>query len=209
MSEPTIYRFACPQCQKLVRARADVAVTRGVCPHCKQSIDFPPYRAPDPSSATAQQLLKMLAQPDNASLDEAKLDRLALLLSQGTCRDYELADELLSDVGGTLSARQWRRTLNAADQREVMRLRLDTRIAQNAVDAEPLALSDSTLSSSAWQILARFVYFQRHPECEGCTRNPTGLGCVYLNFDSFLTAYKIPEARAANWRAMLQHHMGL
>ncbi len=113
------YRCTCSQCQKVLKIRTDWAGRRGVCPHCQATVEFPPFKAPVAGSATAQLLLKLVSDEDEESFDEMQTDRLAMLLSQATCRDFQLATQWLN--GRALSARQWRRTLNAADVREGMR----------------------------------------------------------------------------------------
>jgi hypothetical protein len=217
MSESlTHYRCNCPQCKKVIRVRTEWAGKKGVCPHCRHPFEFP---APPPQAAggsgTTQQLQKLVTPDDEVTFEDAQSDRMAMLLSQGTCRDYELAIGLLA--GRPLSPRQWRRTLNAADLRESMRLRFSRRLDENPnpeVDAsEPAALAlasdDSAAAPNAWKILARFLYFQRHGLCEQCQSNLTGMSCIYLDFGAFLAARNIGEPRAEHWQKLMRQQLGL
>ncbi len=203
-----VFRFSCPHCRKVMRVPLDRGGTPGTCPHCREKVAFPEFRKPSGSSATTKQLLKQLSAEDDPSVDEAAVEKLSLYLSQGTCRDYAMAHGLLKKRA--LSARQWRKVLNNADLRERMRLRLEQRIEGDASE-EPIALevAGEVLSSRAWEVLARFLYFQRHPTCEGCKKDPTGMECVYLTFEDFLTRREIASSRAGRWRTLLQHQLGL
>jgi hypothetical protein len=197
----------------VLKIRPEWAGKRGTCPQCRNIVEFPAFRAPSARSATTQHLLKVVAAEDDPSIDDLQSERLALLLSQGTCTDYRMADKLLA--GRSLSPRQWRRVLNAADARESMRLRLEAHLEHAETHAstgeEPLAVlaAADAATPNAWKILARLVYFQRHGTCEACKANPTGLACIYRTFDSFLDARKIPEDRASNWKSILHLHVGL
>jgi hypothetical protein len=214
-SSPAVshYRCICPHCQKVLKIRVDWAGKKGVCPQCRGAVDFPPFRMPSASSATQKQLLRLIGEADNPTLDDGQIDRLALLFSQGTCRDYQMADQLLRDR--TLSPRQWRRVLSAADLRESMRLRIEQRLtappAPDPDDSEAAALwaVGDTASPNAWRILARYLYFQRHGYCDKCNANPTGMHCIYLTFDGFLAARSIPLPRADHWHDLLHLNVGL
>jgi hypothetical protein len=194
----------------VLKFRLEWAGKCGTCPQCGNAVDFPAIRAP---SATTQHLLKVVAEEDNPWLGGEETERLALLLSQGTCMDYGMASELLG--GRALAPRQWRRMLNAAVAREAMRLRLESHLEEAETHGEgadePLAVlaaADAAMPN-AWKIFSRFLYFQRHGACEACVGNPTGLACIYRTFETFLEAGKITEGRAADWKALLHQHVGL
>lgn len=207
------YRCTCPHCKKVLKIRPEWAGKRGTCPQCLKPVDFPMLRPIASHSATTHQLLKLVSEDDDPMLDDAQSERLSLLLSQGACIDYRMADELLKERA--LSPRQWRRILNAADLREAMRLRFEAQAATDGPatngDDEPLAmqLAADDAAPNAWKILSRFLYYQRHGTCAGCNVNPTGTACIYRTFESLLEARNIPESRAGNWKSILHRHLGL
>ncbi|MGN6370314.1 MAG: hypothetical protein ACTHN5_18825 [Phycisphaerae bacterium] len=221
MSEPpptsAIFRFTCPSCQKVLKANVRWAGKRGACPHCKQPITFPAYTPPNPQSRTARQLLALVHEQDNLTVDDNDTDKLSMLLSQSTCRDYHLAQKLLDNR--PLSPRQWRRILNSAAARESMRFHIEEQLERLAEipddDSDPSALlaaadADSPrVNPDAWKIITRFLYFLRHGPCDKCQRDPTGLSCIYLAFDTFLAARQVSTDRAHNWQKICHHHLGL
>jgi hypothetical protein len=210
---PRFYRVVCPQCQRVLKFPAGSFIRHGQCPNCGAQVEIPLVSTDAAKSPTTAQLLRNLRERDDATLDDAQIHQLALQLSLATCRDYKSARDLLQNR--SLSARQWRRVLNNADTREQARIRVQQHLASGAAaqsESEPFALalaSDTALAANAWQILARFLYFQRHGDCPGCRHNPTGLQCVYLSFDSFVVAYDIAASRRQHWRQMIQGHLGL
>jgi hypothetical protein len=197
----------------VLKIRAQWAGKRGTCPQCLKSVDFPVLRPVASHSVTTHQLLKLVAEDDESTLDNAQAERLSLLLSQGACIDYRMADQLLKDR--PLSPRQWRRILNAADLREAMRIRFEAQAASDEAptngDDEPLSMqiAPDEVAPNAWKILARFLYYQRHGTCEACNANPTGTDCIYRTFEALLAARRIPEARAGNWQVILHRHLGI
>src|ERR1700743_3101180 len=95
-----LIRFPCPHCKKILKARARWAGRRGTCPRCNQPILFPPAgsgTAPDLQSRTVKQLHTLISEDDNITIDEADSDRLSMLLSLATCRDFQAAQKLLAD----------------------------------------------------------------------------------------------------------------
>jgi hypothetical protein len=219
ISSLSIFRFTCPHCHKVLKARIEWAGKRGVCPTCNQPVQFPSYVPPSSASRTAQQLQKLVSHEDDPTLTDADSDRLAMLLSQGACREFSLAQKLLAEHGTRpLSPRQWRRILNSAAARESMRLHIEEQLERLAEipddDSEPATLiaaaeSEAHANPLAWTIIARFLYHLRHGFCESCKKDPTGLSCIYLTFQSFTTARQIPLERAQNWQRICQHHLGL
>jgi hypothetical protein len=216
ISSLSLFRFTCPHCQKVLKARVEWAGKRGVCPTCSEPITFPTYVPPSSTSRTAQQLQKLVAHEDNNNFTDADSDRLAMLLSQGACREFSLAQKLLADR--PLSPRQWRRILNSAAARESMRLHIEEQLERLAEipddDSEPAALiaaaeSEGRANPIAWTIISRYLYHLRHGFCDACHKDPTGLACIYLTFQSFTTARKIPLERAQNWQKICHHHLGL
>jgi hypothetical protein len=217
MSEPpptsAIFRFTCPSCKKVLKASVKWAGRRGACPNCKQPVTFPAYKAPNPKSRTAQLLLTLVNEEDNLTVDDNDADKLSMLLSQATCRDFQHAQKLLDSR--PLSPRQWRRLLSSAAARESMRFDIEEQLERVADspddDSEAsaiLAAADAT-NPDAWKIMTRFLYFLRHGPCENCKKDPTGLSCIYLSFDNFLRARQVNAERAANWQKICHHHLGL
>ena len=217
MSEPSpateIFRFTCPGCQKVLKASIKWAGKRGVCPGCRQAVTFPAYTPPSSQSRTAKQLVALVSEEDNLTFDDNDADRLSMLLSQATCRDFGLAQKLLD--GRPLSPRQWRRLLSSAAARESMRFHIEEQLERLAEipddDTDPTALlaAEDATNPDAWKILTRFLYFLRHDACNACQKDPTGLSCMYLAFQTFLAARKVPPDRAHNWQKICQHHLGL
>jgi hypothetical protein len=215
LSTLSLFRFACPHCQKVLKARTEWAGKRGVCPTCNQAIQFPAYAPPSATSRTAQQLLQLVTPDDQVAFDENDADRLAMLLSQGTCRDFDLAKNHLDNR--PLSPRQWRRILNSAAARESMRLHIEEQLERLAEipddDSEPAALLAAVEASAnnpnAWKIVIRYLYFLRHATWSHCVADRTGLSCIYLTFEAFTHARQIPDERANNWQKIVHHHLGL
>jgi len=213
----SLFRFTCPACRKVLKARTEWAGKRGLCPTCHAPIHFPAYTPPSSTSRTAQQLLQLVSPDDNLTFGEEDSDRLAMLLSQGTCRDFDLAKKLLDSR--PLSPRQWRRTLNSAAARESMRLQIEEQLERLAEipddDTEPAALlaaadaGGAASNPNAWKIITRFLYFLRHSTCLTCLGDKTGLSCIYLTFDAFTAARQVPPDRAASWQKICHHHLGL
>ncbi len=195
-----LFRFTCPHCKKVLKARTQWAGRSGICPNCKTSVQFPAYTPPSTKSRTAQQLIQLIADHDNLTFDDNDGDRLSMLLSQATCRDFALARKLLDQR--PLSPRQWRRLLSSAAARESMRLRIEEQLERIAEisddDEEPTALlaANEVTNPDAWKIIARFLYYLRHDTCEKCQRDPTGLSCIYLTVETFLQARQVsPRTR--------------
>ena len=135
-----------------------------------------------------------------------------MLLAQCTCRDFGLGEKLLEQR--PLSPRQWRRLLNSAAARESMRLRIEEQLERLAEipedDSEPTAiLAAETTNPDAWKIITRYLYYLRHQACDNCEKDPTGLSCIYLTFETFLNARKVSAERADNWQKICHHHLGL
>jgi hypothetical protein len=217
MSDPLptadLFRFTCPHCQKVLKANVSWAGKRGACPGCKQPITFPAYKAPNPQSRTAKQLDALIGKEDNITVDDNDADKLSMLLSQATCRDFEHARKLLD--GRPLSPRQWRRLLSSAAARETMRYHIEEQLERLAEipddDSDPTALlaAAEATNPDAWKIMTRFLYYLRHSNCDNCQADPTGLSCMYLSFDNFLVARQVSAERAQNWQKICHHHLGL
>jgi len=208
-----LFRFTCPHCQKVLKARTEWAGKRGQCPGCHQPITFPAYKPPNSQSRTAKQLMAIVAHDDNLTFDDNDADRLSMLLSQATCRDFQQAQKLLDNR--PLGPRQWRRLLSSAAARESMRVHIEEQLERLAEipddDTDPAALvaAAEATNPDAWKIITRFLYYLRHGTCESCQKDPTGLSCIYLTFESFLTARKVSPERAENWQKICHHHLGL
>jgi hypothetical protein len=212
MTPTDLFRFACPHCGKVLKARIAWAGRSGTCPSCGKVLQFPAYQTPSTKSRTAQQLLKLIAAEDNLTFDENDADRLSMLVSQCTCRDFSLGEKLLERR--PLSPRQWRRLLNSAAARESMRLRIEEQLERLAEipedDSEPTALlAAETTNPDAWKIITRYLYYLRHQTCEQCRKDPTGLSCIYQTFEAFLAARRVSAERAGNWQKICHHHLGL
>ncbi|GEM_PF-2330529 len=210
-----VFRFTCPNCQKVLKARMDWSGKRGLCPGCQKTVQFPAFSAPSPKSRTVEQLLKLVSQHDNIALDELETDQLAMLLSLGTCGDYHKAVVLIAER--QFSARQWRRILNSAAARENMRLHIEEQLDRLAEipdeeeeeDPAAIVVAAETTNPNAWKIMSRYLYYARHGTCDNCKADLTGMSCLYLNWDSFTNLRLINSDRAANWEKILSHHLGL
>lgn len=214
MSETTtqVFRFTCPNCQKVLKAPAEWAGRRGVCPFCQRTVTFPKVQDL-PRSRTADQLLKLISPDEDMLPDEQEADKIAMLLSQGTCRDYLLASKLIGTQA--FSARAWRRILNSAAGREAMRFKIEEQLEKLAEipddDEDPAALvvASEQTNPNAWKIMVRYLYYLRHGTCDRCKDDMTGLRCMYLTWDDFCKTRLIQRDRAANWEKICKHHLGL
>jgi hypothetical protein len=95
-----------------------------------------------------------------------------------------------------------------------MRLRIEEQLERLAEipedDSEPTALvAAETTNPDAWKVITRYLYYLRHQACDNCQKDPTGLSCIYLMFETFLSARKVSEERAENWQKICHHHLGL
>jgi hypothetical protein len=214
-----LYRFTCPHCSRILKAPVQWAGRRGVCPNCQKSVDFPTTALGQANSWTAEQLGKVIA-PIDALLDDNEMDRLAMLLAQGTCMEYRMATELLELRQP--SARQWRRMLSLAEHRESLRLDLLAQLDRPALFEDDSLLDDATpslalppeagaltLGARATQIVMRYLHQMRHGQCPNCQENPTGMACIYRDFDAFLGASKWNAARIAKWDRATRESLGL
>jgi hypothetical protein len=227
MAEAAMNRFACPGCGKVLKVRADWAGRAATCPACHATLTIP--AAPDvpASSRIARQLAELVGADESEterSLDDRDAEQLAMLLAQGTCRDYGLARKLLSAQARKPAAREWRRILNSAAAQESLRTKIEEAVAEGQdrgslgegngkADAEaepiPLLVAQENHAPRAWTILSRYLYYLSHDACDACREDPTGLACMYLNFERFLAARRINEERAAGWHAAIQQHLGI
>jgi hypothetical protein len=215
MSEAStqVFRFTCPHCQKVLKAPLEWSGKRGVCPGCQKPVTFPKFTAPSNRSRTAEQLQKVVSEGDNTTLEEAESDQMAMLLSLGTCGDYQKAMKV--QAGRLFSARQWRRILNSAAARETMRLHIEEQLDRLAEipddDDDPAALvvAGEATNPDAWKVFSRYLYFLRHGTCDHCKVDVTGMTCLYLTWDQFTKARLIPADRSANWEKIFKHHLGL
>lgn len=206
-----ILRIPCPHCQRVLKIPLQWAGRRGTCPACGEKVAFPASLATQiAKSKLGEQLLGMINESDDP-LDEKSADQLALVLSQGTCNDYQLARGLLGER--RLSAKQWRSVLVAAGAREAMRQHVELQAQQ--IDALPeddlpvLATLETPAGPESWRIMARFAYFLRHQTCDGCKEDPTGLHCMYLSYEAFAKARSITPERSDRWEKVCQHLLGL
>ena len=179
---------------------------------------FPAPRIDMKESWTAQQVQKLLTIEDQP-IDRAAADRLAMLLAQGTCREYAMASELIPL--GRLSAHQWRRVLIHAGMRENMRHDL-SRMSSTTPPAAARADGASAADDLAWlrepvtdasvtgcRIMIRFLHAQRHPTCPDCQRNRTGMACLYQSYDGFLRATAWSAEKQRKWETACRHGLGL
>jgi hypothetical protein len=217
MTDSTLQRFPCPHCGKVLKTRADWAGRSATCPACQHTFTLPSLDQTPVSARMAQQLSELVATDESSPLDEEAAEDLALYLSQGTCRDYDLAHKLLDRR--TLPARTWRRVLSSAAAQENLRLKVEAAVlaGENGGDADageeatpiPLLAAAENTAPNAWTVLARYLYFLKHATCEPCQADPTGMGCIYLSFDDFLVARRITSERAAGWRAAIRQSVGV
>lgn len=211
MADTPVFRLPCPHCQRVLKVPLEWAGRRGACPACQKPIEFPKSLATQVTQSKLGETILSLVSESDEGLDDKTFDQVALLLSQGTCRDYQLAKAALGDR--RLSARQWRRILAAAGTRESMRQHIESqldRLPDIAEDEVPsLAVVEAPPSQDAWQIMARYAYYLRHDTCPACKDDPTGLHCIYLNYTDFAKARNIPADRSARWEKIVQHLLGL
>lgn len=215
-----LYRFTCPHCSRILKAPVQWAGRKGVCPSCQKSVEFPTTALGQGNSWTSEQLHKIIASID-ALMDDADTDRLAMLLAQGTCMEYRMSSELLD--GRKPSARQWRRILVLAEQRESLRMDLLAHLDRPAfAEEDPLMIEGGASLSlpsldgggptpgiAATQIVMRYLHHTRHGPCSGCRDNPTGMDCVYRDFESFLALAKWNRARQEKWERACRDSLGL
>ncbi len=218
-------RFACSHCRKVLKVRAETAGAsggRGRCPQCRGEVEFEAMHAQMGRSWMGRAILRRMSDGADAKFAEQEFRRLGLLLSQGTCRDYGLAGDLLA--GRKLPARQWRRVLHAAAVQEGMRRRIETVTAagETAVGGFSLCADNGEGGADAagktwtprceeiaWDIMARFVYQQKHGVCAACQGNPTGLACADLEFERFCGVHEIAAERAERWRGIIRRQVGV
>ena len=206
-----VFRLPCPHCQRVLKIPVAWAGRKGACPSCGKPIEFPKSLATEVAqSRLGETILEMVCESDEP-MDEKAFDQLALLLSQGTCRDYQLVRTTLGDR--KLSVRQWRRVLSSASTRETMRQsiesQLDTLPDISEDEMPTMAAIDAPPALDSWQVMARYAYFLRHETCDACKEDPTGLHCIYLSFGDFAKARQISDDRAQRWEKVCQHLLGL
>ncbi len=214
-----MYRFACPSCHHMLKAPLSWAGRRGACPKCHEELMFPRktslFRVEGEGAKTLLKLVSESAQP----LPEDQVDRLSLLLSQGTCLDYTLAQRLLA--GRSLPPRQWRRLLPIAGTREAMRLQLSDAVEQLESAGQGDAAATEELSvvlppedgvdefALAWEIIVRYQDFVRNGTCVNCQSDPTGLHCVYHSFGDFGELRSLDGEDCRRWAKLCRQIFGL
>ena len=202
-------RFVCAHCGKVLKVRAGVSGeggVRGKCPQCGIEVEFS-RRDQDKKSGMAQAILRRVGVTETGFSIE-QFARLSLLLSQGTCRDYALAAELLGER--ELPAKRWRLVLREAVVRERMRRRMEECVpGDSGLEGAFSWCDEFEASEGAWQVMARFLHHQRQGDCGRCRENPTGLACVYLEFESFMEKCDIAEKRAGRWRELVMEMIGV
>lgn len=208
------YRFACPACQRMLKAPVSWAGRRGACPACRHELFFPPPAALLEQDGGGAQTLLQLVSDKAPPWPEDRLDQLALFLAQGTCHDYDHARMLLA--GRPLLPRQWRKVLPLAGNREALRLQLADAAEQGAAPgadggAVPLLVPESTVDAVAlaWEIAVRFQDFLRHGLCGGCQADPTGMRCLYLSFEDFGEMRNLDGEECRHWAKLCRQVFGL
>lgn len=215
-----LYRFTCPSCLRILKAPVQWAGRRGQCPNCQKSVEFPHTALGQGNSWTAEQLHGIIGRSD-VPFQAQEQDRLATLLAQATCMEYRMAGTLLA--GRKLSARQWRRVLVVAEQRESLRLNLlshldrfttlETPVSSYETGAPMLALPEqpagAATSQAARHIVLRYLHHHRHGTCPACQQNPTGMACSYRDFPTFLTLAKWKPHRLEKWLQASGEALGL
>ncbi|HVX83958.1 MAG TPA: hypothetical protein VH253_04005 [Phycisphaerae bacterium] len=212
-------RFTCPSCGKVIKARAEWAGRSAKCPFCQQPFTVPaPPTGPAGSQGSARmsrQLADLVAEEQAAGVEDHEAERLALLLAQGTCREYHMVQELLA--GRKMPARQWRRVLTSAGAQELLREKVEQAAArtpdQDPPDDVPIALlvaSDPAAAAElAWTILARYLYFLSHGICDGCKNDVSGMSCIYQSLDRLAEARSVAPDRLQGWRESVRQHVGI
>ena len=211
-----MYRFACPSCHRMLKAPLSWAGRRGVCPKCHEEMLFPRKTSLFKAEGEGARILLKLVGESAPALPEDQADRLSLLLSQGTCMDYSLAQKLLA--GRSLPPRQWRRLLPIAGTREAMRLQLsdaaDRAEVQGAEPSDDLAVAlppheGADELALAWEIVVRFQDFIRNGRCAGCQSDPTGMHCVYQSFEDFGESRSLDSEDCRRWAKLCRQVFGL
>lgn len=205
----TLYRFACPSCQRVLKAPLSWSGKRGVCPGCQKPLEFPKrtslFKGQDEA---AKGLLKLVAEDIPGPGDDI-LDRLALLLAQGTCLDYSQAKVIVAP--GPMPARSWRRVLPKAGQHEAMRLQMwDSVIGEELEDSLAFPSKDAPSEDAlAWEIMVRFQDYLKHGTCPSCRANPTGLSCIYRTFAEFSEERELSDEAIRKWAKLCRQVFGL
>lgn len=169
------------------------------------------------NAAKTAQLIMHLISEDHAALPDIQLDKVAMLLAQGTCRHYASAREVLRDEPQPV--RQWRRVAKLASAREVVRQQLaDAMHNGDASKAEQPGLlatlsqmsSDSlNFSAPAWHIIVRYQDFLAHHMCRACKSDWTGGHCIYQSFEQFQTSRGLSRELLAKWAMVCDQILGL
>jgi hypothetical protein len=208
MPDEPIYRFSCDHCGRVLKAPLSWAGKRGACPKCQTALIFPAKTRMFSADRAATAALQKLIADDAEPIADSALDHVALLLAQGTCRDFAAAQ---STLPGPLSAKNWRRILTRAGQHESLRLQLADHIA-GAKDETFLghpsidAASDDAL---AWEIAVRFQDYVRNGTCEPCKSNPTGMTCMYRNFNEYAEVRELGSEETRRWAKLCRQIFGL
>jgi hypothetical protein len=211
-----MYRFACPACKRILKAPLSWAGRRGFCPKCNKALHFPRKTALFSAQEEGAQTLLKLVSESAAPLDENDADRLSLLMSQGSCLDYSMAQRFLA--GRQLPARQWRKLLPVAGTREAMRLQLAEAVERATTEtdspSDDLAIALPPDESAdqfalAWEIMVRFQDHIRHGTCQGCKDDPSGMRCIYQSFESFAETRNFDSEDCRRWAKLCRQIFGL
>jgi hypothetical protein len=222
-------RFTCPSCGKVIKARAEWAGRSAKCPFCQQPFTVPaPAVGPGGAQGSARmsrQLAGLVAEEQAAGVEDHEAERLALLLAQGACREYQMAIDLIARR--KMPARQWRRILGSAGAQELLREKVEQAAALESTDptgppapADPADADDipiallvasepAAAADHAWTILARLLYFLSHGPCDGCKTDISGMSCMYLSIDRLIDRRAIAPDRLLAWRESVRQHVGI
>ncbi len=214
-SSQTLYRFACPRCAGTLKAPVQWAGRRGVCPRCQNALVFPETALAEGAAKTAQMIMHLVSESE-APLLGMQADKLAMHLSQGICRHFAMANELLGERPQPV--RQWRRMLKLAAAREAVRLSLSTAMEQALATgqtgaAATLAAGDLRedsldFSAPAWQVIVRYQDYLLHHVCRHCRHDWSGSKCMYRSFGEFVKVRQVSPELLEKWQRVCQHVFG-
>lgn len=157
-----------------------------------------------------------LVDEEQPPLSGLQADKLSMHLSQGICRHFAMASELLGERPQPV--RQWRRILKLAAARESVRLSISTAMEQAIATGQTGAVAtlaagemreDSLdFSAPAWQVVVRYQDYLIHQVCRHCRHDWSGNKCMYRSFDDFLKARQVSPELLEKWQRVCQHVFG-
>ena len=212
-SPPDLFRFTCPHCQKVLKARIAWAGRSGICPGCKTSVKFPEYTPPSAKSRTAQQLLLLVAEDDNITFDDDDAENFPCSCPRQRAVISAWRESFSTNARSPLAMAPppefRRRAASPCALASNNSSNASRRFPTMRKSPQRLLVASESANPDAWKVITRFLYYLRHDACEKCQTDPTGLSCIYLTFDAFLQARQVSPELADNWQKISHHHLGL